>query len=147
MWSRSKPVSTHRTAHDATVGKCSRKQKKSPYATPKITMKLHRGLYHRSLPTPECSGRRWVGVDHTWSPLNIVVLGVPHSSMTIPWTIPRTKTESTTSLLDSQAFTLHDPAALCHPELIANREASRETYAPGSTFIIFTKTLDYLAAF
>jgi hypothetical protein len=42
--------------------------------------------------------------------------------MTIPRTIPRTKAESTTSLLDSQAFGLHDPAALRRSELVAAGE-------------------------
>ena len=42
--------------------------------------------------------------------------------MTIPGMIPRTKAKSTASLLDSQAFGLHDPAALRRTELIAAGE-------------------------
>jgi hypothetical protein len=38
--------------------------------------------------------------------------------MMIPRMIPRTKAERMATLLDSQGFGLHDPAALRRPELV-----------------------------
>jgi hypothetical protein len=42
--------------------------------------------------------------------------------MMIPRMIPQRKTESMAFLLGSQAFSLHNPAALRHPKLVATGE-------------------------
>ena len=53
MWSRSHPTPTHKTAHDATIGKHSRsKQKSGIWIKPSISMKMQIGLI-LSLPTTQ----------------------------------------------------------------------------------------------
>ena len=51
MYSRSQPASTHSTAHDATVGERSRKQKISDYDQPRIAMETAYKVWSFSLPT------------------------------------------------------------------------------------------------